>query len=145
MKIYDDHSLCLKARIAPHCNVDSLKADMRSDCILCSTVGMRIFQSTATLRRGRLTNFDVKTGFIDTGQAERDVYGIPPREPADKGRCVLLLSTASYGLINAIAKWEVLSDSILTDMGFCQAPVILPLLALMQNEVLVAIIAKFVE
>lgn len=118
---------------------------MRSDSSMCSPAEMRIILSTATLRRWCLSKLDVNTGFLQTGQAERDVYVRTRLESAKKGRCVWLLLTTAYGLINANAKWKMLSDLILTDMGFRQAPVLLQLFVLMQNKVLMEIIAMIVD
>lgn len=57
---------------------------------MCSPVGMRILLSTATKQKWRLTKLDVKTAFLQTGQAERDVYVIPPRESDDFGKAIWL-------------------------------------------------------
>ena len=71
---------------------------------------MRLLISIASLYAWRLSKIDVKSAFLQTGKAERDVYVIPPVESGDRGKCAWLLETASYGLVNANAKWQVHSD-----------------------------------
>lgn len=85
---------------------------------------MRIIFSTAALRKWRLTKIDVTTAFLQTGSAERDVYVLPLRQSRDKERCVWILLTAAYGLIKPNAKWNVLRDTILSYIGFCQTTVL---------------------
>lgn len=62
---------------------------------------------------------DIKSAFLQTGLAERDVYVVPPRE-CSRRRFLCLLLTAAYGLVNANAKWQEHSDSTLHDLGFSQ-------------------------
>lgn len=54
IKISDDASLKLKARIAPHGNEDSFKFDLKSDCAMCSPCGMRIILSLSSLYKWSL-------------------------------------------------------------------------------------------
>ena len=49
VKANDDKSLKLKARIAPHGNEDSMKADMKSECCICSPTGVRIVLTFAAI------------------------------------------------------------------------------------------------
>lgn len=49
VKVNDDKSLKLKARIAPHGNEDSLKNELRSDCAMCPPIVIRIILSIAAL------------------------------------------------------------------------------------------------
>lgn len=42
VKVNDDHTLMLKARIAPHGNEDRLKNDLCTDCCMCPPTGIRI-------------------------------------------------------------------------------------------------------
>lgn len=95
----DDNSLKLKARIAPHGNEDSIKTELKSDCNMCSPTGVRMVLLIASLEKWRLTNADVKAAFIQTVQAQRNVYAIPPKESTDDG-FVWLLITVAYGLAN---------------------------------------------
>lgn len=77
IKPIDDKTLKLKPRIAPQGNEDSIKMDMRSDCNMCSPCSVRIVLSPASVKCWRVSNADVKAAFIETGQAQRDVYVIP--------------------------------------------------------------------
>lgn len=145
VKVNDDKSLKLKARIAPHGNEDSIKNELRSDCAMCPPLGVRIILSIATLFAWILTAIDVKTAFLQTGRAERDVYVIPPTESTDRGSKMWLLLCAAYGLINSNAKWQVQSDQELKDIGFQQIPVVPQLFMLRRNGKLVVVLAKFVD
>lgn len=98
---------------------------------MCSPVDFCIVASIASLRRWCLTKADIKTAFLQTGLAERDVYVIPPVETADRSKCLWLLLGAPYGLVNANAKWQVLSDLALFETGF-KAIAILPQLFYMK-------------
>lgn len=60
IKVNDDQSLKRKARIAPHGNEGSLRFSLRSDCSMCPPTGFRIITSTASLKRWRITDIDVK-------------------------------------------------------------------------------------
>lgn len=63
IKIEDDDSLRLKARIAPHGNEDKIKQSLKSDCAMCSPTGIRIFLSITAIRRWPLVKADVKAAF----------------------------------------------------------------------------------
>lgn len=94
VKINDSKQLYLKERITPHGNEYSSWKDLQSYWTVWSPVGMRILLSIVSSFEFRLSKLDVKTSFIQTGHAKRDVFFIPPRESND--RCIYL-----YGLINA--------------------------------------------
>lgn len=53
------------------------------------------------------SKIDVNSAFVQTVNAHRDVYVIPPRDPTDRFKCLLLLLTASYGLVNSNANFQV--------------------------------------
>lgn len=99
----DDGSLRIKARIAPHGNEDSLKHIVKSDCAMSSPTSIRYILTIAALNRCVISRADVKFAFLETGQAQRDVFVRTPRESADKRHYWLLLS-AAYVLVNANAK-----------------------------------------
>lgn len=106
LQVRDENDLSLKVRIAPHGNEDSLKHKLRSDCAMCIPVGMLILISTAALHGWRLHKLYVKSAFLQTGNAERDVYVVPPRESSDHGRAQWLLLTPAYGLVITNVKWH---------------------------------------
>lgn len=121
LKVLDDHSLKLKARIASHGNEDSLKNELSSDCSMCCPVGMRLLLSTAALRKWLLIKMDVKPAFLQTRPAQRDVYVVPPRESKDRGKRLWLLLAAAYGLESSNAKLQVQFDKVLDDLGLKMA------------------------
>lgn len=101
---YEDDSLWrLKARIAPHGDVDSFKHLLTSQYVTCSPTGICFDLTFAAFGRWPLHTADVKAAFLQTGHGEPDVYVLPPRESDDKRNYWLLLSVA-YGLVSAIAK-----------------------------------------
>lgn len=103
VKAADDASKMLKARIAPHSNRDEEKEGLKTDSAVCPPLGIRILLSIAVLLYWYLVKIDVKSTFLQTGIAERDVYVVPPRE-CKKRSFYWLLLTAAYGLVNANAK-----------------------------------------
>ena len=63
-----------------------------------------------------LSKIDVKSAFLQSGKAERDVYVTRPSECNEK-IFIWLLDVAAYGLLNANAKCQRNSDETLLDMG----------------------------
>lgn len=112
---------------------------------MCYPVGMFIIFSNADLRQWPLSKIDVKTFFYLAKSDELYVHVLPPLYTRDKGRCVCLLLTSGYVRINSSAKWQVLSDTNLTYIGFRQALVLSQLFVLIRNNKLFAIIAKIVD
>lgn len=116
IKMEDDDSLLLKARIAPHGNEDSDTDNLKSDCCMYPPLGIRIILSIAIIKKWRVLKIDVKSAFLQSRPAERDVYVNPPRESKRRNEVWLLL-TAAYGLINANAKWQKISDTVFSEFG----------------------------
>lgn len=100
IKVEDDDSLRLKARIAPHGNEDSEKSIFSSDCCIFSPTGIRIIILVASDHWWRLVKINVKMAFHQFGPADRKVYVIPPKESRLRNELLLLL-VAGYGLVNA--------------------------------------------
>lgn len=84
LKVNEDKSLSIRARIAPHGNEDSLRHELKSDCSMCSPSGIRFVLAIAALCKWITTKADAKSAFPKTGKAERDVFVIPLRESMDK-------------------------------------------------------------
>ena len=145
VKQNDDGSLKLKARIAPHGNEDDLKDFLDKDCATCSATGLRIVQSVASLHSWTFYKADVKSAFFQTGKADRDVYVRSPRESQMKSSHVWLLLTAAYGLVNANAKWQNLSDDAMFDLSLTQSRFIPQLFYRKEGRKLVLIVAKIVD
>lgn len=70
----------MKARTAPHGNKDKEKHTVKGDSAVCPTLGIRTPLSTANMFKWTLVKFDVKSVFLQTGIAERDVYFVPSLE-----------------------------------------------------------------
>lgn len=119
VKTNDDGSFKMKARIAPHGNKDLDRNQLKTDSAVCPTLGIRILLSLATIFMWCLAKIDFKRAFLQTGDARRDVYVVPPGESNDKNH-YWLLRPASYGLDNANAKWQEHSDYLLKSLGLQQ-------------------------
>lgn len=104
VKLCDDGTKIMKARIAPHGNKDSDKNIYKIDSTSCPPVVIRCLHSISTINQWPMMKIDFKSAFLQTGEALRDVYVIPPRECHTRSHYWLLLA-ASYGLVNANAKW----------------------------------------
>lgn len=53
--------------------------ELKSHFKMCSPAGVRIVLSIAYLKNWVVTKADVKAAFLQTGEALRDVFTIPPR------------------------------------------------------------------
>lgn len=145
VKHNDDQSLKLKARIAPHGNEDDIRNTLTKDCASCPPTGIRTVQSIATLKRWKLVLGDVKSAFLKTGEAERDVYVKPPQESKMRTSHVWLLMVAAYGLVNSNAKWQHKSDQALINLGLSQSKHIPQLFYKIEKGELTMVIAKVVD
>lgn len=79
------------------------------------------------------------------GKAERDVYVRPLRESPAKTTYLWLLLTASYGLVNANAKWQNQSDERLLEYGLYQSRQVTQLFFKREAGKLVLVLAKIVD
>lgn len=145
LKVNDDSSLKLKARIAPHRNEDSAKDLLRSKCSMCPPAGFRIVTSIASLTKWRLTKIVVKTTFLQSGRDEQNVFVIPPYKSADRSKFAWLLLTAAYGLVRANAELQNVSDQLLTDIGFSSVSMIPHLFMMTASSKLVLLVAEVVD
>lgn len=116
-KINENKALELKARIASHRNENSIKKELRSDSSMCALMGVRTLIFAVNVRKWRLSRVDLKSAFLQTGAAERSANIVPAWQSADRFRCLWLLLTASDGLVNAKAKFQVQSGVLLLDLG----------------------------
>ena len=90
-----------------------------------------------------LSKIDIKGAFLQSGKAQRDVYVHPPCECTQKD-LYWLLDVATYGLVNANAKWEWHSDHTFGDLGL--SVVHIPqLFYMISNGYLVLIAAKVTD
>lgn len=116
IRIDENNALKLKALITPHGNEDSIKQKLRTNCSMCAPLDVRIFIFIGTIFKWRLYCVDVKSAFLQTGPAESSVYVIPSQASGDRVKCIWLLLTATFGLINAIDKFQIQSDNLLFDL-----------------------------
>ena len=144
IKMEENNQLRLKARIAPHGNEDSMKDQLKTDCCMCSPIGIRIILTIATIMKWAIARADAKAAFMKTGRAERDVYVKPPRESLDKMYYWLLLVSA-YGLVNSNAKWQHHSDEVMFNIGLQHLSVIAQLFYQMKDGKLALIVIKIVD
>ena len=144
VKLLDDNSLQMKSRIAPHGNKDHDRAELKTDSATCPPTGIRILFSVTVIFGWVLVKIDFVSAFLQTGKALRDVYVIPPYESRDSAVYWLLL-TAAYGLVNANAKWQKLSDECLRMLGFKQLVYVPQLFYKKLNRHLISVAVKVVD
>ena len=143
-KTLDNSYLQCKARITLHGNRDEYKKHFKTDAQTCPPVGLRILLSICVICNWCFVKIDIKSAFLQSGSAERDVYVAPPRACVKKGFYWPLLTTA-YGLVNANAKWQDHSDSFLRELGFAQFIYVPQLLFKKFNNQLDSLAVKVVE
>lgn len=112
----------LKSIIDPHGIKYNLKLHVRPDFSQCAPTDVRLIFSRATLFKWFISKLDVKSAFLHTGRTERDVYVLPPSESEHNKMYLWLLSSATYELINANAKWKVQSYQLFLDLGMLRTP-----------------------
>lgn len=105
VKLVDDGSKMRKVRIAPHGNKDRMRSELKKDSANCSPAGRRIALSMSAIMKWSVVIFDFSATFLQSEEAKRDFYVVPPLESSHLGTCWLLL-TAVYGLVNASATWQ---------------------------------------
>lgn len=137
VKLNDDGSFKMKARIAPQGNKDREKDDLKSDSASCPPTGIRLLLSIAAVRKWPLSQIDFTSAFLQTGAARRDVHVIPPRECKDLSKFWLLL-TAAYGLVNAPAIWKKQCDSFFRSLGLKQLTFV-PQVFYLESEIKVVV------
>ena len=145
VKDCDDGTRLMKARIAPHGNKDCEKDGLKTDSTSCPPTGIRALLSIATIHKWPLAKIDFKSAFLQTGDAKRDVYVVPPRECESRSRHYWLLLTAAYGLVNANAKWQEHSDQFLHSIGFKQVSYIPQLFYIREGSDLISVAVKVVD
>ena len=144
IKDLDDGFLQCKARIAPHGNKDKNKENLKTDSSSCPPLGFRILLSVCSLMHWFASKVDIKSAFLQSGPAQRDVYVIPPRECKERSFYWLLM-VASYGLVNASAKWQDHSDTTFLTIGLNAVRYIPQLFYMKKNGVMCLIVAKVVD
>lgn len=80
LKVNDDMSHKLKAMISFHSNEYLLKYEMRTDCGMRPSVGLRVPISVSALKMWRISKFDVVFAFLQTFLASRRLCYSAKRE-----------------------------------------------------------------
>lgn len=71
--------------------------------------------------RWTLAKIDFTAAFLQSGEAQRDVYVVPPKECAHRTKLYWILLSATYGLVNASAKWQEELDTFFSSIGFSKS------------------------
>ena len=90
-----------------------------------------------------IAKIDFTSAFLQTGDAKRDVYVIPPRECKNRSFYWLLL-TSAYGLVNANAKWQEHCDHLFVNIGLTQSRFV-PQLFFSRKECINILAVKIVD
>lgn len=101
-------------------------------CLLADL--MRVLFSAASLFGWRISKIYVKYAFLQTGDAQCEVYVVFPRERDSRGKCLCIFLETAYGIINANAKWQVQYYQMLLEMGFTQDPLLRKLFCVIQDS-----------
>lgn len=108
IKVEDDESLRLKARIAPHDKEDSDAKNLSFYCCMCSPTVILVLLFVSFYRCWRILKVHMKMAIHQTGPANRKVYVRPLEESRIKNKLWLLV-VAGCELINANSKWQLVS------------------------------------
>lgn len=79
IEVLDYGELYCKEIIAPHGNYDKKRSTLKTDSLTCPLIGFCMLLSVPVLMRWNLTKVDVKSAFLQYGEASRDAYVKPPR------------------------------------------------------------------
>lgn len=121
IKINDDSTLSLKARVDLHGNEIGVKTNMQSDCCMLPSERILVIFCIIPTKEWNIVKGDVRFVFLHSRQAEREVLVIPPRKFSYKNELWPLLA-AVYGLVNSSTEWKVQSDSDLLLLGLERIP-----------------------
>lgn len=95
LKLEDGKFLKFKTISAPHGNEDSIKHDLQSECSLCSPVGMGILLSIDAVVKLNIFERDLKTAFLQTGEAIPEIFVIPCKR-SKLGKVIWFLFATPY-------------------------------------------------
>lgn len=106
----------LKARILPHGNRDNDKNLLRADSPSMKPEVLRMMCSFAIDYGCKLKSIDIKTAFLQTGELEREVHVVPPKESGIQNVLGKLLKTV-YGLVDGPTRWHRHCRDALLEFG----------------------------
>lgn len=111
IKVENDKSLSLKARIAPHGKEGSKAANLRSDRCKYSITGIHIVLTLASVQKWRLVKIDVGMAFHQSSPSNRMVFARSLVAWKIWNQLWLLL-VAGYGLVHTNYKWQSVFDAV---------------------------------
>ena len=79
--------------------------EIKTDSAKCPPTGIRIITSILSIMRWPIAKIDFVIAFLQTRDAERDLYVINPRKCRYTSNYWLLL-TSAYGLVSTGAIWQ---------------------------------------
>ena len=118
VKTREDGSHYLKSRLVLHGNQEADKEELRSDASSLHFSLLRLILSISTCLGLALGGVDVSKAYHQSGSPPRSVHVRPPPE-CMMIRCVWLLLSLPYGLVDAGRQWQLAMESwLLDDLGF---------------------------
>lgn len=94
-----------------------MRSVLSKACTTYAPTGLRLLESIASVFGWTISQADVKVAFLQIGEAQTSLYVRLPRKSKLKYSYLWLLLTASYGLVNANAKWKNHSNVVILEIG----------------------------
>ena len=120
LKVNEDGSLKLKARICPHGNRDSEKEGIRKDSAAVQWPVIRLLLSLSALMGFRIGTIDISAAYLQSGPITRLIFVRPPQEHCRKRGTLWKLLKLPYGIAEAGRQWQTTCETWLLskDIGF---------------------------
>ena len=120
IKVSEDGSLILKARICPHGNRDKEKDGIRKDSAAVQFPIIRLMLSLSALMGFRVGTIDISAAYLQSGPIQRLIFVRPPQEHSCKRGTLWKLLKLPYGIAEAGRQWQTACEAwLLSDaVGF---------------------------
>ena len=120
IKVGEDNTLKLKARICPHGNRDKEKDGIRKDSAAVQFPIIRLMLSIAALLGLRLGTIDITAAYLQSGPIKRIIYVRPPKEHRGQRGKLWKLLKLPYGIAEAGRQWQTTCETWLLspEVGF---------------------------
>lgn len=118
IKVNEEGTRALKARLVIHGNHDDDKDIIRKDAIAANMFVTRLLISIGTLLGFSFGVADIKGAFMQSGPICRDLYVKAPKHMEPDRAIYWKLTKLPYGLSDASRQWLKVSDEWLLDLGF---------------------------
>lgn len=119
IKVSEDNSLKLKARICPHGNEDREKDTVRKDSAAAQFPVIRLVCSIIALLGFVIAGFDIAAAYLQSGKCPREIYMRPPMEHKRRRNKIWKLTKLPYGIVEAGRQWQlVCEDWLINTAGF---------------------------